>query len=78
MPLMLLHAPSLAEGSIAITDLCFLAHLVLEGDWRWLGTRWLHVASLWWGWIVICSLPIPPLGRVVRIPSRKPSWSSGF
>ncbi len=62
MPLTLLHAPSLAEGSIAVTDLCFLAHSVLEDDWRWLGTRWLHVASLWWGWIVICSVPIPQLG----------------
>jgi len=62
MPLMLLHAPSLAEGSIAVTALCFLARSALESDWRWLGTRWLHVALLWWGWVVICSLPIPPLG----------------
>jgi len=62
MPLMLLHAPSAAEGSIAVTDLCFLARSALESDWRWLGTRWLHVALLWWGWLVICSIPIPPLG----------------
>ena len=62
MPLMLLHAPSLAEGSIAVADLCFLARSALESDWRWLGTRWLRVALLWWGWLVICSVPIPPLG----------------
>ena len=62
MPLMLLHAPSLAEGSIAVTDLCFLSRSALESDWRWLGTRWLQVALLWWGWLVICSVPIPPLG----------------
>ncbi len=61
-PLMLLHARSLAEGTIAITDLCFLARSASEGNWRWLRTRWLQVALLWWSWLVICSLPIPLLG----------------
>jgi hypothetical protein len=32
MPLMLLHAPSLAEGSIAVVDLCFLARSILDSD----------------------------------------------
>jgi O-antigen ligase len=62
MPLMLLHAPSLAEVSIGVTDLCFLARSALEHDWRWLETRWLKIALLWWGWLVICSFPIPPFG----------------
>jgi O-antigen ligase len=62
MPLLLLHAPSIAEGSIAVTAFCFLARSVIKRDWLWLATPWLRVAGLWWGWLTLCSLPIPPFG----------------
>jgi O-antigen ligase len=61
-PLTLLHARSLAEGTIAVTDLCFFARSAYDHNWGWLRARWLQVALIWWGWLVICSLPIPPLG----------------
>ena len=61
-PLMLLHAPSIAEGTIAITGLCFLAQSAVARDWHWLRTGWMPVALSWWGWVVLCSLPLPVLG----------------
>jgi hypothetical protein len=59
LPLLLMHAHGIAEVAIAIADLCFLLRCGLVGDWSWLRTRWLWVAGAWWGWLVICSLPIP-------------------
>ena len=61
-PIALLHAPSLAEATIAVTDICFLAHSAMVRDWRWLATGWVRWALAWWGWVVFCSLPIPALG----------------
>jgi O-Antigen ligase len=59
LPLLLLHAHGVAEVAIAIADLCFLLRCGLVGDWDWLRTRWLWIAGAWWGWLVVCSLPIP-------------------
>lgn len=61
-PLLLLHAPSAAEGTIALTGLCFLGRAALLRDWRWLRTAWVPVALAWWAWITFCSLPVPALG----------------
>ncbi len=61
-PLMLLHAPSLAEVTIGITALCFLARSASARSWSWLSTGWMKLALAWWVWVVLCSLPIPALG----------------
>ncbi|HQT78951.1 MAG TPA: O-antigen ligase family protein [Rhodopila sp.] len=61
LPLLLLHAHGIAEGAIAVTDLCFLGRCAVLRDWRWLRTPWWRVAATWWGWMVFCSLPIPAL-----------------
>ena len=60
-PLALLHAHGIAEGLIGITDACFLARCVIVTDWAWLRATWLRVGLVWWGWLVICSLPLPAL-----------------
>ncbi len=62
LPLLLLHAHGVAEVAIGIADVSFLVRSAVSGDWAWLRTRWLWVAAAWWGWLVICSLPIPLLG----------------
>jgi hypothetical protein len=62
LPLLLMHAHGVAEVAIVLADLCFLARSALSSDWGWLRTRWLWVAAAWWGWLVICSLPITSLG----------------
>ncbi|MDR3529906.1 MAG: O-antigen ligase family protein [Rhodopila sp.] len=59
LPLLLLHAHGVAEMAIGVADLCFLLRCALLRDWTWLRTRWVWVAGAWWGWLVICSLPIP-------------------
>ena len=61
-PIALLHAPSIAEATIAATDACFLAHSAIARDWRWLRTSWVRVAFAWWAWVVFCSLPVPVFG----------------
>lgn len=61
LPLLLMHAHGVAEVAIGIADLCFLARSVVARDWTWLNSRWLWVAGAWWGWLVICSLPVPAL-----------------
>jgi hypothetical protein len=61
-PLMLLHAHSFADAMIAIADGCFLWRSALTGDWTWLRPLWMRLSLLWWGWLVVCSMPIPALG----------------
>ncbi|HEX2940136.1 MAG TPA: O-antigen ligase family protein [Rhodopila sp.] len=61
LPLLLLHAHGIAEVAIAIADLCFLGRCAVMHDWRWLRTPWWRVAAIWWGWMMICSLPLPML-----------------
>jgi O-antigen ligase len=62
LPLLLMHAHGIAEVAIGIADLCFLLRCGVVGDWSWLRIRWLWVAGAWWGWLVVCSLPIAALG----------------
>jgi hypothetical protein len=61
LPLLLMHAHGVAEVAIGVTDLCFLIRSAMLGDWTWLQTRWLWVAGAWWGWLVVCSCPVPAL-----------------
>ena len=60
-PLLLLHAHGIAEGAIAVADVCFLARCVITREWAWLRTPWLRAGFAWWGWVTLCSLPIPAL-----------------
>jgi O-antigen ligase len=61
-PFLLLHAHGIAEVAIAVTGLCFLTRSAITRDWAWTRTPWLLIGWAWWGWLVICSLPIPALG----------------
>ncbi len=62
LPLLLMHAHGVAEGFIAVADVCFLGWCALEDNWTWIRSRWLWVAVCWWLWLVICSMPVPALG----------------
>ena len=61
-PLLLMHGHAIADGLIVVTDLCFLVRSAMVRDWRWIRTGWFRIALVWWGWLVICTLPIPALG----------------
>lgn len=60
-PLALLHAHGIAEGLIAIADICFLARSAISADWAWLRATWVRIGLAWWGWLVLCSIPLPAL-----------------
>lgn len=60
-PPALLHAHGIAEALIAIADVCFLARSTIVSDWTWLRTIWVRAGLAWWCWLVLCSLPLPPL-----------------
>ena len=58
-PILLMHGHAIADGLIGIVDVCFLLRCIFEKDWRWLRQGWVPVALAWWGWLVVCSLPLP-------------------
>ncbi len=61
-PLLLMHGHGIAEGLIVVTDLCFLLRCAMARNWDWLRIFWVRLGLAWWGWLVICSLPIAALG----------------
>ncbi len=60
-PLLLMHGHAVADGLIGVTVLCFLLRCALVRDWSWLRAPWVRFGLAWWGWLVLCSLPIPTL-----------------
>ncbi len=62
-PLFLLHGRGLAEAMIAVVGAAFLARSAQTRDWTWLRTGWVRVGLLWWGWLVLCSVPVGGLGQ---------------
>ena len=65
VPLFLLHARSLADAAMVVTGLAFLAASALRtgrGGWDWARRGWVPLALVWWGWLVLCSIPAPSLG----------------
>ena len=61
-PLLLMHAHGFAEVSLALAALCFVLRSAATGDWAWAKTPWVALSLVWWGWMVLGSLPIPSLG----------------
>ena len=57
LPAFLMHGRAVAEVLIAVIDLAFLATSATGLGWAWLRTTWLRIGLLWWGWLVVCSLP---------------------
>ena len=61
-PLLLMHAHGFAEVSLALAAICFVLRSAATGDWGWVKTPWVALSLVWWGWMVLGSLPIPSLG----------------
>ncbi len=58
LPLLLLHAHGIGEVAVGVTDICFLARAAITRQWDWLRTPWLRIGLAWWGWTLLCSLPL--------------------
>jgi hypothetical protein len=71
-PLGLLHAWVLAEVSAALVDALFILHSVRAKNFAWARDPWFIAAMLWWGWLTICSIPLPGIGFYVC------GWTMGF
>jgi O-antigen ligase len=63
-PLFLLHSRALADITISLIALAFLARSIAAPDWSWLRTGWVRVAAAWWLWLLFCSLPGIGLGGI--------------
>ncbi len=61
-PLFLLHGRGIAEAVIDLVAGLFLGWSWLGRDWSWLRLGWMRCALAWWGWLVVCSVPVGPLG----------------
>ncbi len=72
VPLGLLHAFVLAEIGIGVVDVLFLADCTRRRDFAWMRQGWVVLALLWWGWLLLCSTPLPFAGFGVA------GWSKGF
>lgn len=72
VPLGLLHAFVLAEICIGLVDILFLAEMARERNIGWARKGWFVVALVWWGWLLVCSLPMPSVGLVTA------GWVMGF
>jgi hypothetical protein len=59
VPLGLLHAFVLAESCIADTDILFLVESWRTRNFAWARQPWFIAALIWWGWLVLCSIPWP-------------------
>ncbi len=60
-PVFLMHGHAIADGMIGLVDVCFLARCALARNWAWVRSGWMPLGLAWWGWLVICSLPLPAL-----------------
>lgn len=57
MPLFLMHGRAVADILTSLIGLGFLAGCAWRHEWRWLRQGWVPVGLLWWGWLVVCSIP---------------------
>jgi len=71
-PLGLLHAWVLAEVSAALVDMLFILHSLRTKNFAWAREPWFIAAIIWWGWLTLCSVPIPSIGFYVC------GWTMGF
>ncbi|APH58461.1 O-antigen ligase family protein [Granulibacter bethesdensis] len=63
LPIFLTHGRGIAECLMSGIAALFLIRSALVHEWGWFRTGWLKIGLLWWGWLVLCSLPIGSLGQ---------------
>ncbi len=61
LPIFLTHFRGVAEGLIDLIAILFLLRSTIDSTWDWVRQFWFMVVLLWWGWIVVCTIPFGPL-----------------
>ncbi|MFT8958074.1 MAG: hypothetical protein ABF917_10340, partial [Gluconobacter oxydans] len=64
LPLFLVHWRGIAEGCLDGLAVGFLLRSALTREWSWCRLGFVWPALVWWGWLVLCSLP-----RQVPVPA---------
>jgi O-antigen ligase len=67
LPVFIMHGRGVAEALIGVVDLTFLLRCLVAREWGWLRTPWVTVAATWWGWVVLCSLPLLGAGGIASL-----------
>lgn len=57
LPVFLTHLRGIADGLISYIAICFLLYSLLYKQWEWTRQSWVIIALLWWGWLLICTIP---------------------
>ncbi|MBS1064145.1 hypothetical protein JK185_14160 [Gluconobacter wancherniae] len=57
LPLFLVHWRGIAEGCLDGLAVGFLLRSGLTRDWSWCRQGFVWPALVWWGWLLLCSLP---------------------
>lgn len=57
LPVFLTHLRGIADGLISYIAICFLLHSLINKEWDWGRQSWVIIALLWWGWLLICTIP---------------------
>lgn len=57
LPVFLVHFRGIAEGILDGLAIGFLMRSAVCRDWRWIRSYFVWPVFLWWGWIVLCSVP---------------------
>ncbi len=63
LPFVLLHGRGLADAALSAIGAMFLLRSALVRDWSWLRRPWAGFATLWWGWLLLCSLRAGAVGQ---------------
>lgn len=66
LPVFLLYARALADITVSLVALLFLAHSIQTQDWRWLHRPWVWCAAAIWVLELAASLVTGPVGAVLQ------------
>lgn len=64
VPVFMVHGRVLGEALMIAVALALLLRSAARADFAWLWRPWMVIGLVWWGWLVLCSLPRPEHGVI--------------
>ena len=62
VPVFMVHGRVIGEALMIAVAVALLLRSAALGEFAWLRRPWMVIGLLWWGWLVLCSLPRPDFG----------------